>query len=78
MSSVPVASRELELATGVQSGIPELGLDDFLAGTHGSDNPPCCESTTYSEHMRWFARQYDHVRDHDRYEPDEPGVPTVG
>jgi isopenicillin N synthase-like dioxygenase len=43
----------------------------------GADNPPRYEPTTYSDYMRWFARQYDHVRDRDAYEPTNPGVPAT-
>ena len=78
MSSVPVASRELALAAGVQGGTLELGLDDFLAGTHGADNPPPYEPTIYSGYMRWLSLQYGHVRDHGRHELDDPGVPMFG
>ena len=49
-----------------------------LPTCQGPDNPPRYEPTTYGEYMRWFARQYDHVRSRDSHEPDDPGVPTVG
>ena len=48
-----------------------------LPSCQGPDNPPRYEPTTYGEYMRWFARQYDHVREHDSLEPADPGVPTV-
>lgn len=43
----------------------------------GADNPPRYEPTTYADYMRWFARQYDHVRDRDAHEPTDPGVPAT-
>lgn len=49
-----------------------------LPTCQGPANPPRYEPVTYSEYMRWFARQYDHVRDRDGHEPGDPGVPTVG
>ncbi|MDE0214766.1 MAG: isopenicillin N synthase family oxygenase [Deltaproteobacteria bacterium] len=49
-----------------------------LPTCQGPDDPPRYEPTTYGEYMRWFARQYDHVRDRDSHEPADPGVPTVG
>ena len=51
---------------------------ECLPTCQGPDNPPRYEPTTYGEYMRWFARQYDHVRGRDRHEPEDPGVPTVG
>ena len=48
-----------------------------LPTCQGPDNPPRYEPTTYGEYMRWFARQYDHVRHHDSHEPGDPGVPSV-
>lgn len=41
------------------------------------DNPPRYEPTTYLDYMRWFARQYDHVRERDTHEPADPGVPNT-
>ena len=46
-----------------------------LPSCRGPDNPPRYEPITYQAYMRWFARQYDHVRERDGEEPDEPGVP---
>ncbi len=48
-----------------------------LPTCQGPDNPARYEPTTYLEYMRWFARQYDHVRDQDALEPDNPGVPNT-
>jgi isopenicillin N synthase-like dioxygenase len=39
--------------------------------------PTRYEPTTYQEYMMWFARQYDHVRDKDAFEPEDPGVPDA-
>jgi len=50
---------------------------DCLPTCQGPDNPPRYEPTTYSDYMRWFARQYDHVRDQDALEPADPGVPQT-
>jgi isopenicillin N synthase-like dioxygenase len=50
---------------------------DCLPTCQGPDNPPRYEPTTYSDYMRWFARQYDHVREQDTQEPDDPGVPET-
>lgn len=46
-----------------------------LSTCQGPDDPPRYEPTTYSDYMRWFARQYDHVRDHDS---EGPGGPPGG
>jgi isopenicillin N synthase-like dioxygenase len=48
-----------------------------LPTCQGPDNPPRYEPSTYLDYMRWFTRQYDHVRAQDDYEPDDPGVPTT-
>jgi isopenicillin N synthase-like dioxygenase len=48
-----------------------------LPTCQGVDNPARYEPTTYSDYMRWFARQYDHVRDQDAQEPRDPGVPDT-
>jgi isopenicillin N synthase-like dioxygenase len=50
---------------------------DCLPTCQGPENPPRYEPTTYSDYMRWFARQYDHVRDQDAQEPEDPGVPQT-
>jgi isopenicillin N synthase-like dioxygenase len=47
-----------------------------LPTCQGPDNPPRYEPTTYADYMRWFARQYDHVREQDAHEPTNPGVPA--
>ncbi|MEM7254458.1 MAG: 2OG-Fe(II) oxygenase family protein [Pseudomonadota bacterium] len=41
-----------------------------------ANNPPRYEPTTYTDYMLWFARQYDHVREQDRRNPKDPGVPA--
>jgi len=43
----------------------------------GPDHPPRYAPTPSLDYMRWFARQYDHVRDQDHHEPDNPGVPDT-
>lgn len=48
-----------------------------LPTCQGPDNPPHYAPTTYLDYMRWFTRQYDHVRDQDHHEPDNPGVPDT-
>lgn len=48
-----------------------------LPTCQGPDNPPRYEPTTYLDYMQWFARQYDHVRDQDTHEPNDPGVPQT-
>jgi isopenicillin N synthase-like dioxygenase len=50
---------------------------ECLPTCQGPDNPPRYEPTTYLDYMRWFARQYDHVRAQDAYEPANPGVPDT-
>ncbi len=50
---------------------------ECLPTCQGPDNPPRYEPTTYLDYMRWFARQYDHVREQDVYEPANPGVPET-
>lgn len=46
-----------------------------LPSCTSSDNPPRYEPTTYTDYMLWFSRQYDHVRESDASEPEDPGVP---
>jgi isopenicillin N synthase-like dioxygenase len=46
-----------------------------LPSCQGPDNPPRYEPITYQAYMMWFARQYDHVRARDGFEPQDPGVP---
>ena len=41
------------------------------------DNPARHEPTTYSDYMRWFTSQYDHVREKEQSTPRDPGVPDV-
>ena len=48
-----------------------------LPTCQGPDNPPRYAPTTYLDYMRWFARQYDHVRAQDAHEPGDPGVPDT-
>jgi isopenicillin N synthase-like dioxygenase len=48
-----------------------------LPTCQGPDNPPRYAPTTYLDYMRWFARQYDHVRDRDAQEAHDPGVPDT-
>lgn len=50
---------------------------ECLPTCQGTGNPPRYEPTTYSDYMKWFARQYDHVRDQDAQEPTDPGVPET-
>jgi isopenicillin N synthase-like dioxygenase len=40
-------------------------------------NPPRYAPTTYQDYMLWFARQYDHIRERDHREPENPGVPAT-
>lgn len=48
-----------------------------LPTCQGADNPPRYAPTTYQDYMLWFARQYDHIRERDRHEPENPGVPAT-
>jgi isopenicillin N synthase-like dioxygenase len=48
-----------------------------LPTCQGPDNPPRYAPITYLDYMRWFTRQYDHVRAQDDSEPDDPGVPAT-
>ncbi|MGK0172997.1 MAG: isopenicillin N synthase-like dioxygenase [Gammaproteobacteria bacterium] len=41
------------------------------------DNPARHEPTTYSDYMRWFTSQYDHVREKEQSAPRDPGVPDA-
>jgi hypothetical protein len=48
-----------------------------LPTCQGPDNPPRYEATTSLDYMRWFARQYDYVREQESNEPANPGVPDT-
>jgi len=46
-----------------------------LPSCRAANQAPRYEPVTYTDYMRWFTRQYDHVRERGVPMPADPGVP---